>query len=104
MSESDAIKGIRKAARQHERAERTRREATADLLRFVREAQADGVSISRIAREAVFLGRAFTTCWRATFLTKSSNSSRVGRRSRCQRGYLRRLVLIALVSHVPQRT
>jgi DNA-binding phage protein len=52
MSESDAIKGIRRAARQRERAEQVRREATADLLRFVREAQAAGVSISQIAREA----------------------------------------------------
>lgn len=52
MSESEAIKGIRKAARQRERAEQTRRAATADLLRSIREAQANGVSISRIAREA----------------------------------------------------
>lgn len=52
MSESEAIKGIRKAARQRERAERSRRDATAELLRFVREAQANGVPITRIAREA----------------------------------------------------
>ena len=52
MSESTAIKGIRKAARQRERAEQTRRQATTDLLAFIRQAQADGVSISRIAREA----------------------------------------------------
>lgn len=52
MSEAEAIKGIHKAARQRERADRARREATSDLLRFIREAQGAGVSISRIAREA----------------------------------------------------
>lgn len=52
MTDAEAIKGIRRAARQRERAERTRREATADLLRFIREAQAAGVSVSQIAREA----------------------------------------------------
>ena len=52
MSESAAIKGLRQAARRRERAESARREATVDLLRFIREAQADGVSLSRIAREA----------------------------------------------------
>jgi len=52
MSESEAIKGIRSAAKRRERADRTRREATAELLQFVRQAQTDGVSISRIAREA----------------------------------------------------
>jgi AcrR family transcriptional regulator len=52
MSESEAIKGIRKAARQRKQADRVRREATSELLRFIREAQGAGVSISRIAREA----------------------------------------------------
>jgi DNA invertase Pin-like site-specific DNA recombinase len=52
MSESDAIKGIRKAARQRERAERTRKDATVELRERIRQAQADGESISRIAREA----------------------------------------------------
>jgi DNA invertase Pin-like site-specific DNA recombinase len=52
MSESEAIDGIRQAAQQREKAERLRRDATADLLRFVREAQAAGVSIAQIAREA----------------------------------------------------
>ena len=52
MTDAEAIKGIRKAARRRERAEQSRRQATADLLRFVREAQASGVPIARIAREA----------------------------------------------------
>jgi DNA-binding phage protein len=52
VSESDAIKGIRRAARQRERADQSRAQAIADLLRFIRQAQADGESISRIAREA----------------------------------------------------
>jgi DNA invertase Pin-like site-specific DNA recombinase len=52
VSESAAIKGIRNAARQRERADRQRREATRELRERIRQAQADGVSISRIAREA----------------------------------------------------
>ncbi len=52
MSESDAIKGIRRAAKQRERAERMRHEATSELRERIRQAQADGESISRIAREA----------------------------------------------------
>jgi DNA-binding phage protein len=52
MTDAEAIEGIRRAARQREQAEQSRREATADLLRFTREAQAAGVSISQIAREA----------------------------------------------------
>jgi DNA invertase Pin-like site-specific DNA recombinase len=52
VSESAAIKGIRKAARRRERAEQTRREATGELREYIRRARADGESISRIAREA----------------------------------------------------
>jgi DNA invertase Pin-like site-specific DNA recombinase len=52
MSESQAIKAIRRAARQRERAERTRREATRELRERIRQAQSEGESISRIAREA----------------------------------------------------
>jgi DNA-binding phage protein len=52
MTDKDAINGIRKAAKQRGRAEQARKTATADLLRFVREAQSAGVSISQIAREA----------------------------------------------------
>jgi DNA invertase Pin-like site-specific DNA recombinase len=47
-----AIKGIRQAARQRARADATRRKATDELRRYCREAQAAGVSISQIAREA----------------------------------------------------
>jgi DNA invertase Pin-like site-specific DNA recombinase len=52
MSESDAIKGIRRAAKQRERAEKIRHDATSELRERIRQAQADGESISRIAREA----------------------------------------------------
>jgi DNA invertase Pin-like site-specific DNA recombinase len=52
MSESTALRGIRRAAKTRQRADQARREATADLRRFIRQAQADGVSISQIAREA----------------------------------------------------
>jgi DNA-binding phage protein len=52
MSESEAVKGIRQAARRRERAAEARREATADLRRYIEAAQAAGVSISQIAREA----------------------------------------------------
>jgi DNA-binding phage protein len=52
MTEAEAIKGIRKAAKRRERAAEARREATDELLRYCREAQAAGVSISQIAREA----------------------------------------------------
>lgn len=52
MSESDAIQGIRRAAKQRARAEKLRYDATAELRERIRQAQTDGVSISRIAREA----------------------------------------------------
>jgi len=52
MTDAEAIKGIRKAAKRREQAERVRKDATAELLRFVREARSAGVSISQIAREA----------------------------------------------------
>ena|GEM_PF-761956 len=52
MTDAEAIKGIRQAARRRERAEQTRREATAGILRLIREAQTSGVSITQIAREA----------------------------------------------------
>lgn len=47
-----AIKGIRQAARRRARGNAIRREATDDLRRYCHEAQAAGVSISQIAREA----------------------------------------------------
>ncbi len=52
MTEAEAIKGIRQAAKHRERAAKARREATDDLRRYLREAQEVGVSISQIAREA----------------------------------------------------
>ena len=53
MTDADAIKGIRKAAKQREQP--TRRDAGRRLTIYARyacEAQAAGVSISQIAREA----------------------------------------------------
>jgi len=52
MSQADVIKGIRRAARQRERAEQMRREATGELRDRVVQAQALGVPIAQIAREA----------------------------------------------------
>ena len=52
MSESEAIKGIRRAAKQREYADRLRHKATDELRERMREAQAAGVSITQIAREA----------------------------------------------------
>jgi AcrR family transcriptional regulator len=48
----DAVKGIRRARRARERAEQSRRSAMAELREWVLKAQAEGVSVSRIAREA----------------------------------------------------
>jgi hypothetical protein len=52
MTQSEAIKGIRRAAKRRARAAHARREATAELRRYCQEAQAAGVSIIQIAREA----------------------------------------------------
>jgi DNA invertase Pin-like site-specific DNA recombinase len=52
MSDLESIKGIRQAAKRRQKAERTRHEATEDLRERMRQAQSEGVSISRIAREA----------------------------------------------------
>jgi DNA-binding phage protein len=52
MTDAEAIQGIHDAANRREKAESARKQATADLLRFIREAQTAGVSISQIAREA----------------------------------------------------
>ena len=49
---TETIKGIRQAAKRRERASKARLEATDDLRRYCIEAQAAGVSISQIAREA----------------------------------------------------
>lgn len=52
MTEAEAVKGIRHAARRRDRATKARRDATTELQRYCREAQAAGVPITRIAREA----------------------------------------------------
>ncbi len=52
MSESEAIKAIRRAAKRREYADRLKVQATDDLRENVRRAQADGEPIARIAREA----------------------------------------------------
>jgi DNA invertase Pin-like site-specific DNA recombinase len=52
MTEAEAVKGLRSAAKRRERADKARREATDDLRRLAREAQKAGVPIARIAREA----------------------------------------------------
>jgi len=52
VTEAEAIRGIREAAKRREKAAETRREATENLRRLCLEAQAAGVSISQIAREA----------------------------------------------------
>ena len=49
---TEAVKGIRRAAKRRERAEQSRREATIELREHVRAAQSEGVSIAQIAREA----------------------------------------------------
>jgi hypothetical protein len=52
MSESEAVKGIRRAAKRREYAERLRVQATNDLRERCLRAQAEGVPIAQIAREA----------------------------------------------------
>ena len=52
MSTSEAVKGIRVAARQRKRADTMRHEATDALREHCRKAQVEGVSIAQIAREA----------------------------------------------------
>jgi len=52
MTDSEAIKGIQRAAKQRERADDLRHKATAELRDYIRAAQSAGVSISQIAREA----------------------------------------------------
>jgi DNA invertase Pin-like site-specific DNA recombinase len=52
MSQAEAVKGIRNAARRRDRADKSRREARADLKRYCREALDAGIPISQIAREA----------------------------------------------------
>jgi DNA invertase Pin-like site-specific DNA recombinase len=52
VTNDEAIKGIKQAARKREKAAEARREATSELRRYIEAAQAAGVSISQIAREA----------------------------------------------------
>ncbi len=52
MSESEAVKAIRRAAKRRDYADRLRHQATDDLRERIRQAQAEGVSIAQIAREA----------------------------------------------------
>jgi hypothetical protein len=52
MTEAEAVRGLRSAAKRRERADKARREATDDLRRIAREAQKAGVPIAQIAREA----------------------------------------------------
>lgn len=52
MSATDTIKAIRSAAKRRDRADHARRSATTELRERCREAQAQGVSVSQIAREA----------------------------------------------------
>jgi len=52
VSTSEAVKGIRVAARQRERADQARLRATEMLRDYCRAAQTEGVSIAQIAREA----------------------------------------------------
>jgi DNA-binding phage protein len=52
MSESEAIKGIRRAKKRREHAEQARRESMAELREWCAKAQAEKVPLARIAREA----------------------------------------------------
>ena len=52
MSETDPIRDIRRAAKKRGRADEMKREATRELRNYCLLAQAEGISISRIAREA----------------------------------------------------
>jgi DNA-binding phage protein len=49
---TDTIRAIREAAKRRDRADKTRREAVADLRTRCHAAHEAGVSISQIAREA----------------------------------------------------
>jgi AraC-like DNA-binding protein len=52
VSESEAIKAIRRAAKRREYSGRLRHQATTDLRENILRAQREGVSIAQIAREA----------------------------------------------------
>lgn len=52
MSEKAVLQAIRRAARKRGRADEAKREATEELRRYCREAQAAKVPVTRIASEA----------------------------------------------------
>jgi DNA-binding phage protein len=52
MSESEAIKAIRRAADQRAKADLLRADANRALREWARRAQAEGISVTRIAQEA----------------------------------------------------
>ncbi len=52
MTQDEAVRGLRSAAKRREKADKAKREATDDLRRIASEAQKAGVPIARIAREA----------------------------------------------------
>jgi DNA-binding phage protein len=52
MTQADAIKGLRRAAKQRAQANAAHRQATDELRRHCHEAQKAGISITQIAREA----------------------------------------------------
>jgi hypothetical protein len=49
---NETVKRIQQAARRREKADRARREATAQLRELCRQAQSEGISVTEIAREA----------------------------------------------------
>jgi hypothetical protein len=49
---SDTVKGIRRAAKRRATADKARKAATDELRDLCRQAQAEGVPIAQIAREA----------------------------------------------------
>ena len=52
MTDAEALRGIRRSAKQRSRADELRSRATRELRDYCRAAQSAGVSITRIAQEA----------------------------------------------------
>jgi DNA invertase Pin-like site-specific DNA recombinase len=52
MTEAAAVRKIKAAARKRAKADEAKREATAELRAYIRDAREAGVSITRIASEA----------------------------------------------------
>jgi hypothetical protein len=80
MSESEAIKAIRRAAERREYSERLRQQATTDLRENIIRVQREGVTIAQIAREARLPRQGVYDLLAAArpFLTIRSKSPRVG--------------------------